>query len=115
LIIFTDAKCAEQIWCWARRELGKPASVPEHFGYASSGNRGFLQKLAAIAFSLDEEPSLTLFDVTARAKAAFAVERVTKRFYDQFKTEHKAFLDFIKGITDVADREWYASLMLKGA
>jgi hypothetical protein len=112
LIIFTDAKRAEQIWCWARREAGKPASVPEHFWYASSGNRGFLQKLAAIAFSLEEEESLTLVDVTTRARAAFDVERVTKRFYDQFKTEHKTFLDFIKGIADVADREWYASLML---
>ncbi len=112
LIIFTDAKRAEQIWCWARREPGKPASVPEHFWYASSGNRGFLQKLAAIAFSLDEEENLTLVDVTARARTAFDVERVTKRFYDQFKTEHNAFLDFIKGITDLADHEWYASLML---
>jgi hypothetical protein len=112
LIIFTDAKRAEQIWCWARREAGKPASVPEHFWYASSGNRGFLQKLSAIAFSLEEEESLTLVDVTSRARAAFDVERVTKRFYDQFKIEHKAFLDFISGITDVADREWYASLML---
>lgn len=112
LIIFTDAKRAEQIWCWARREAGKPASVPEHFWYASSGNRGFLQKLQAIAFSLAEEDTLTLVDVTARARTAFDVERVTKRFYDQFKAEHKAFLDFISGITDVADREWYASLML---
>lgn len=112
LIIFTDTKRAEQIWCWARREAGKPASVPEHFWYATSGNRGFLQKLEAIAFSLAEEDSLTLVDVTARARAAFDVERVTKRFYDQFKAEHKAFLDFISGITDLADREWYASLML---
>ncbi|MBK8174844.1 MAG: Eco57I restriction-modification methylase domain-containing protein [Rhodospirillales bacterium] len=112
LVIFIDAKRAEQIWCWARREAGKPASVPEHFWYASSGNRGFLQKLQAIAFSLAEESTLTLVDVTARARAAFDVERVTKRFYDQFKAEHKAFLDFISGITDVADREWYASLML---
>ena len=112
LVIFTDAKRAEQIWCWARREAGKPASVPEHFWYAVSGNRGFLQKLAAIAFSLTEEDSLTLVDVTTRARTAFDVERVTKRFYDQFKTEHKAFLDFIGGIGDVADREWYASLML---
>lgn len=112
LVIFTDSRRAEQIWCWARREAGKPASVPEHFWYAVSGNRGFLQKLEAIAFSLDEEDSLTLVDVTARARAAFDVERVTKRFYDQFKTEHKAFLDFIGGITDLADREWYASLML---
>jgi hypothetical protein len=112
LIIFTDAKRAEQVWCWARREAGKPASVPEHFWYASSGNRGFLQKLEAIAFSLAEENTLTLVDVTTRARAAFDVERVTKRFYDQFKTEHKAFFDFISGITELADKEWYASLML---
>lgn len=59
-----------------------------------------------------EESTITLVDVTARARAAFDVERVTKRFYDQFKTEHKAFLDFVSGITDLADREWYASLML---
>ena len=112
LMIFTDAKRAEQVWCWARREAGKPASVPEHFWYASSGNRGFLQKLEAIAFSLAEESTLTLVGVTTRARAAFDVERVTKRFYDQFKTEHKAFLDFISGITELADKEWYASLML---
>lgn len=112
LIIFTDEKRTEQIWCWARREAGKPASMPEHFWYASSGNRGFLQKLEAITFSLAEEESLTLVDVTARARTAFDVERVTKRFFDQFKTEHKAFLDFIGGITDLADKEWYASLML---
>jgi hypothetical protein len=112
LVIFADAKRAEQIWCWARRETGKPVTVIEHFWYASSGNRGFLQKLQGIAFSLDEESLLTLPDVTARARAALNVERVTRRFYDQFKTEHEAFLDFIDGITDVADREWYASLML---
>ncbi|MER9629618.1 DNA methyltransferase [Mesorhizobium sp. M0296] len=112
LIIFTDGKRAEQVWCWARREAGKPASVPEHFWYASSGNRGFLQKLEAIAFSLAEENALTLVDVTARARAAFDVERVTKRFYDQFTKEHIAFLGFISGITEVAEKEWYASLML---
>jgi hypothetical protein len=112
LIIFTDDKRAEQVWCWARRETGKPASVTEHFWFATSGNRGFLQKLQAIAFSLAEESTLTLVDVTARARTAFDVERVTKRFYDQFKAEHKAFLDFISGIAEVADKEWYASLML---
>ena len=29
LIIFTDSRRAEQIWCWARREAGKPAAVFE--------------------------------------------------------------------------------------
>ena len=112
LIIFTDTQRAEQIWCWARREAGKPVSVPEHFWYASSGNRGFLQKLEAIAFSLAEENSLTLVDVTTRARAAFDVERVTKRFFEEFTKQHKTFLGFIDGIPDVADKEWYASLML---
>ena len=55
---------------------------------------------------------MTLVDVTRVPARAFDVERVTKRFYDQFKAEHKAFLDFISGITEVADKEWYASLML---
>jgi hypothetical protein len=112
LIVFTDSKRAEQIWCWARRETGQPVSVPEHFWYAASGNRGFLQKLEAIAFSLAEENSLTLIDVTSRARTAFDVERVTKRFFDEFTKQHKAFLGFIDGITDIADKEWYASLMM---
>jgi hypothetical protein len=35
-----------------------------------------------------------------------------KKFYDRFKLEHAAFLNFIQGIDSQADREWYASLML---
>jgi hypothetical protein len=31
---------------------------------------------------------------------------------NRLKTEHAAFLTFIKGITDQGDQEWYASLML---
>lgn len=112
LIIFTNSKRSEQIWCWTKREAGKPASATEHFWYASSGNRGFLQKLHRLFVSFDEEGTITLPGVLDKARSAFDVERVTKRFYDQFKAEHKAFLDFISGITDVADREWYASLML---
>jgi hypothetical protein len=112
IIIFTDAKRAEQIWCWARREAGKPASFREHFWLAGASNRPFLQKLERLFVSFEEEAALTLPGVLGRASAAFDVEKVTKKFYDQFKAEHKAFLDFIGGITDVADKEWYASLML---
>lgn len=112
LIIFIEPKRTEQIWCWTKREAGKPASATEHFWYATSGNRSFLQKLQRLFVSFDEEGTITLPGVLDKARSAFDVERVTKRFYDQFKVEHKAFLDFISGITDVADREWYASLML---
>lgn len=112
LIIFTDSAKKEQIWCWARREVGKPVAVLEHFWHVGSANRAFLQKLEAITFTFAEEGGLGLIDVTNRLRSALDVERVTKRFFDQFTKEHNAFLGFISGIEDVADKEWYASLML---
>ena len=40
------------------------------------------------------------------------MERVTKRFYDRFKREHKQFLNFLEGIPDQKMETWYASVML---
>ena len=112
LIIFTDSAHASQVWCWPRREMGKPTTLVDHFWWAGRENTAFIQRLQGISFSFSEENELTLPIVTTRLDGSLNVERVTKRFYEQFKTEHKAFLDFIGGITDLADREWYASLML---
>ena len=50
--------------------------------------------------------------MTGRVRPAFDVEKVTKRFYDRFRTELTAFGKFIEGITAQGDRDWYASLML---
>ena len=61
---------------------------------------------------MDEEDDITIFDVSGRVRAAFNVEKVTRKFYDRFKKEHQTFLDFIDGLRNLADREWYASLML---
>ena len=47
-----------------------------------------------------------------RVRAAFDVERVTKRFYDRFKTEHAQLLNFLEGIPDQEMERWYASVML---
>jgi hypothetical protein len=103
LIIFTDAEKTTQIWQWAKRELGNPVVCREHIYRHSQSGDALLQKLSAITFTLEEE-RLTLPDVTSRARAAFDVERVTKRFYEHFKQEHAAFLKFVKGIT--FDHEW---------
>jgi len=70
------------------------------------------QTLAQMSFDLDEEGDLTLFDSTSRVKAAFDVDRVTKKFYDRFKKEHESFLKFIHGIPDDGFHRWYASVML---
>lgn len=112
LIVFTDARAETQIWQWVKREPGKPAACREHAFHKSQSGDGLLQKLQAIAFTLEEEEQLSLPDVTRRARSGFDVERVTKRFYDRFQKEHAAFLKFIAGITERADHEWYASVML---
>ena len=112
LIVFTDAGNKTQVWQWVKREPGKPAACREHVFHRSQTGDALLQKLEAIAFTLAEEERLSLTDVTSRTRAGFDVERVTKRFYDRFQKEHAAFLKFVSGITDRADKEWYASVML---
>lgn len=112
LIIFSDAAQTTQIWQWVKREPGKPAACREHHFHKSHSGEALLQKLESIVFTLDEEETLVLTDVTRRARAGFDLERITKKFYEQFKKEHAAFLGFITGITEVADHEWYASVML---
>jgi len=112
LIIFTDAARTVQVWQWVRREHGKPAACREHRYH--KGHRGdpLVQKLQALAVSLEEEEGLTLPAVTGKARKAFDVDRVTKRFYDLFKKEHAAFLAFLKGIPDEEMERWYVSVML---
>ena len=110
LIIY--ARADAQYWQWVKREPGRPDRSRQHIYDRGQSGESLVQKLEQIAFALEEEEDLTLVDVTSRVRAAFDVEKVTKRFYDRFKKEHSAFLDFIEGIENLTDREWYASLML---
>ena len=112
VIIYTDAAKTTQLWQWVQREPGKPDACREHRYHHKQAGDALLQKLETIAFSLDEEDALTLPDVTGRVRAAFNVERVTKRFYERFKKEHEAFLTFLKGIPDVEMQRGYVSVML---
>ena len=83
-----------------------------HSYHRGQQGEALIQKLEQLVFKLDEEDDLTIVDVSGRVRAAFDVGRVTKKFYDRFKKEHDIFFRFIEGIENVADREWYASLML---
>jgi hypothetical protein len=111
-VIYTDQNAGQQLWQWVRREPGKPISPRDHRFDVSSTGDALIQRLDQIAVSLDEEESITVVDVAGRARTAFDVDKVTKKFYDRFKAEHAAFLKFIKGIKAQADLEWYTSLML---
>ena len=112
LIVFVDASQGRQVWQWVRREPGKPAACREHEYRTPQSGDALLQKLESIAFTLDEEATLSLTDVTRRTSDGFDVEKLTKKFFDQFQREHAAFLKFIRGIAETGDREWYASVML---
>ena len=112
LIIFVDPHQKVQMWQWVKRETGKPAACREiPFVSGQSGDH-LLQRLRPLFVSLDEEPSLNIALVTSRVRSALDVEKVTRRFYDRFRTELTAFGNFIDGITAQGDRDWYASLML---
>jgi len=111
-IIYVDGGRTEQIWQWVRREAGRPLASREHHYTIQQPGDSLIQKLQNIAFSFEEEESVILVDVTGRLRAAFNVERATRRFYDRFKKERDAFQKFLEGIPDEELERWYVSVML---
>ena len=111
IVYATHAKNA-QYWQWVKRGPGRPDQSRLHIYHRDQQGESLIQKLEHLVFTLEEEDDLTIVDVSGRVRAAFDMEKVSKRFYDRFKKEHKIFLAFIDGIEVSTDREWYTSLML---
>ncbi len=113
LIVFTDAAQTTQIWQWVSRAPGRPnqyREVPWRTGESAELLR---QKLAAIAFTLDEEETLSVLGVAARLQTGFDRDKVTKNFYREFEKQRKAFADFIAGIPDTGeDLRWYTAVLI---
>ena len=107
-----DADETRQVWQWVKRESGKPPALRELRYEKGQTGAALLQRLRGIEFTLAEEGNLGITDVTEKFRQSLDVERVTRRFYDRFRTELTAFQQFIEGITTQGDRNWYASLML---
>lgn len=120
LIIFTDKHHSRQVWQLTVKEENKPKQVRDVTWYSHQDTEQLFQRLRNLMFTLDEEENITIVDVKARVSENFGqnTEKVTKRFYDQFKKQHTAFLGFIEGIDDHlpakdnTNKQWYASLML---
>ena len=114
LIVFVNHDRTCQSWVWVRREPGKPPAPRTHEYRQGQSGDALLQKLQTLYISLEEEEAgdVSTLVVAERARAAFDVERVTKNFYREFDTHRKALIKFIEGISVLADREWYASVML---
>ncbi len=97
--------------------------------YQTLDQASFLYEKVA-GFSFEFGTRTNIVDVREKVQKAFLVdsEKVTKKFYDEFRKQHKAFTAFITGIDDYIDEEnkakpknqqvenknkkWYASIML---
>lgn len=114
LIIYTDKARMEQRWQFVLRVPNRPAKNIEVNWKKGQDTEALWQRTRGLFFSLDEEDNITIVDVSSRVTEAFGAntDRVTKKFYDSFKNEHEQFLEFIAGISALADKQWYASLML---
>jgi len=112
LLVFADAAQSALTWLWVARAPGQPTSTRTHTWHKGQSSEALRQKLNQIVWSLDQEDAVTLTTVITGLKRAFDRDRVSRTFYDSFKAQHDTFADFIKGLDDVADRAWYASLML---
>ena len=112
LLVFANAPQTALTWLWVARVPGQPNNTRTHTWHKGTSGESLRQKLNQIVWALEEEEAITLTDVIKGLRSAFDRDRVSKRFYDHFKTEHQAFTDFIDGIDAATDQAWYASLML---
>lgn len=112
IVIYVDKNKRFQTWQWVKREPGRPIARREHHYAVNQSGEALVQKLEALEVRIEEDEQLTLVGIAGMVQAAFDIERITKAFYREFDAHRKAFSGFIDGIGEVADRQWYASVML---
>ena len=81
--------------------------------YEDAAHAEFLyEKVEGFTFKIGTRT--TIMDVKERVQKAFIVnsEKVTKKFYTEFKRQHKAFEKLVSGIANAEDVRWYTSIML---
>ena len=103
-----------QKWMVAHKRSDKPMRFLETGFHAAQTPELLLQKAKGLFFSMTEEGGLTLVDVVVRVEGAFAAntEKVTRRFFEEFRVQLDRFQGFIEGLQKQIDSEQYASLML---
>ncbi|WP_207087794.1 Eco57I restriction-modification methylase domain-containing protein, partial [Phormidium pseudopriestleyi] len=110
LLIFIDKNRTQCVWYWVKRE-GTKLYPRDHVYVKSEPCDLLLSKVSALYVSLDELESLSVIDVAQRLQAGLDIERVTKKFFEDFKQQHIEFLGAIRGIEKEGDRRWYTSVL----
>ena len=111
LLIFDGGD--RQLWLWPEtRPSGSGHHLVTHEYHPETRNEALIQRLAAVAFSVEEERDLTVMDVLHRVRGQFKADKITKQFYKEFRQNRERLTGFIEGIEAEKDREWYGTVLL---
>ena len=105
LLLFSDEKSFLTL-----SYFSKEGRVRTHDYFKGQSGDRFISKLASIHFGIEEDPKIA--DIGEKLEKAFNTEEVTKRFYQDFKSNHCDFQKYIQGIQTKEEKKWYASLIL---
>ncbi|MEZ2318876.1 MAG: DNA methyltransferase [Microcoleus sp.] len=111
LLIFIDKNRTKSLWYWVKRE-GTKLYPRDHVYVKREPCDLLLSKVTALKVDLAELEKLSVIEVVQRLQAGLDVERVTKKFFEEFKQQHVEFLSVISGIDKETDRRWYTSVLL---
>jgi hypothetical protein len=114
LLIFIDDKRSQSVWSWVRHQDGKDATR-SHYYFKNQPGDLFIGKLSAMIFEFGdfgENGDVSILNVVQKLRSALDVERVTKRFFDDFQQQHELFLGLVTGIQDEHERRWFVSVLL---
>ncbi|MDB9420065.1 Eco57I restriction-modification methylase domain-containing protein [Microcystis aeruginosa CS-563/04] len=113
LLIFVDSKRTRSLWYWVKRE-GSKSYIRDHLYIKGQPGDLFLGKLAELVLDITdfEEGEPSVVEIAKLLQKGFDIEKITKKFYQEFQREHLQFLPFIQGIDRESDRKWYTSVIL---
>ncbi|NER50764.1 MAG: ATP-binding protein, partial [Symploca sp. SIO1A3] len=113
LLIFVDKERTRSLWYWVKRE-GSKRNIREHLYVKGQPGDLFLSKLGGLVIDITDlkhgEPSVV--EIAQKLQHGFDVERVTKKFYQEYQEQHYQFIEFVQGIENEVDRRWYTSVIL---
>ena len=113
LIVYAPRDGDMLYWQWVKREPGRSDRTRQHIFRQDQSGEALIQKLEQLVFTLDEEDDVT---ITGCLRPGTPRPLMSRRSPENSTTGSKksmtSFLRFIAGIKNVADCEWYASLML---
>lgn len=114
VLIFVDKARTQSIWYWVKWDNRRPIAR-EHLYMRGQPGDLFLGKISAMYVDiseLDASGDINVIQVVQRLQKALDVERVTKKFYNEYAEERIQFTELIQGIDNEHDRRWYASVLL---